>query len=128
MDEEVNGLVRSGWSAEYSVPACDNSRPRNTSLQRVFRSGVGGLARVFNFGVSTVLDYVSRLSAARKLQGGHAVGESGAIKTETLEEQLRIAREYTDKIMDFCARDPECLAFAAQLYEKNTSEQKSKAN
>lgn len=128
MDEEVNGLVRSGWSAEYSVPACEKSRRQNNSLQRVFHSGVDGFARVFNFGVSTVLDYVSRLRGARQSQGDRAVGESGAIKTDTLEEQLSIAREYTNKIMDFCARDPECLAFAAHLYQRNMSEQNSTAN
>ncbi|KAE8142976.1 hypothetical protein BDV38DRAFT_234339 [Aspergillus pseudotamarii] len=128
MDEEVNGLVRSGWSAEYSVPVCEKARRQNNSLQRVFRSGVDGFARAFNFGVSTVRDYVSRLRLASQLQGGHAEGESGATKTDTLEEQLGIAREYTNKVMSFCARDPECLAFATQLYERNTSEQNLTAN
>ncbi|KAF5858332.1 hypothetical protein ETB97_004568 [Aspergillus alliaceus] len=120
-DKDENGLLRNGWSAEYSMSACQQTGGESNHLSKTFRTGVDDFARALRSGFSAARDYVALLFLRAQQREGHARQESSAVVVDRLEEQLHVGKEYADSVMEFCARNQECFSFAAQLYAKENA-------
>lgn len=77
----------------------------------------------FNTGASAVTWYTSFKSSGTQKKDCDTTYATGAVVKDSLHSQLDAGRQFTDVVMEFCATNQECFAFAAYLFTETNMRQ-----
>lgn len=90
---------------------------------RSLHEGASIFIGAFNTGASTVTYYTTFMSSGTQKKDCDTTCATGAVVKDSLHPQLDAGRQFTDIVMEFCAKDQECFAFAANLFTERNMRQ-----